>query len=116
MKITISSALMFVCLWHSEALAAVFGDDVPVLHGVIYVVIGVTAILAIVAVMNGKFMTWILGRLGHSSGDDRGPRPGDGAVLHHSSGEADFDGTPENMPPVKDSERDLPYPAKKSAD
>lgn len=63
------------------------------------------------------FLTHVLGRIGRSSGEDRGPAPGDGAVIHHSSGEADFDGLPGNVPPpVKQAERDQPYPAKKSAD
>ena len=110
-------ALVFVCLSQSDSSAAMFGDDVPVFHRIIYVVIGLAAIVGIVAVMNNKFLSWILGRLGNSSGDDRGPRPGDGAVLHHSSGEADFDDAPEKMPPSdKEAERDLPYPPKKSAD
>jgi hypothetical protein len=109
--------LTFICLWYSDSSAAMFGDDVPVFHRVIYIVIGLAAIIGIVVVMNNKFLTWILGRLGNSSGDDRGPRPGDGAVIHHSSGEADFDDAPEKMPPSdKDANRDLPYPPKKAAD
>jgi hypothetical protein len=65
----------------------------------------------------GDFLTRILGRVGRSSGGERGPEPGDGAVIHHSSGEADFDGLPGNvLPPIKDANRDLPYPPKKSAD
>jgi hypothetical protein len=65
----------------------------------------------------GDFFSRILGRLGRSSGEHRGPEAGDGAVIHHSSGEADFDGSPENVPPpMKDPKRDLPYPPKRSAD
>ena len=65
----------------------------------------------------GDFFTRIFGRGGRSSGDERGPRPGDGAVIHHSSGEADFDGLSGDVPPpIKDASRDLPYPPKKSAD
>lgn len=65
----------------------------------------------------GNFLNNLLGRLGWSSGDERGPQPGDGAVIHHSSGEADFDGLPGNVPPpAKDPERDLPFPPKKAAD
>lgn len=118
MKIkTFLLALMLVCLWQSDSSAAIFGEDVPVLHQIFYIVIGLAAVLGIVAVMNNNFMTWILGRLGNSSGDDRGPRPGDGAVIHHSSGEADFDDAPEKMPPPdKDANRDLPYPPNKAAD
>ena len=108
---------MFVCLWQSDSSAAMAGEDVPLLHWVIYVFIGVTAVIGILAIVSNKFLTGILGRLGHSSSDDRGPRPGDGAVIHHSSGEADFDGTPEKMPsPDKDSNQDLPYPPKRAAD
>jgi hypothetical protein len=65
----------------------------------------------------GDFFTRIFGWGGHSSGDERGPRPGDGAVIHHSSGEADFDGLSGDVPPpIKDANHDLPYPRKKSAD
>jgi hypothetical protein len=65
----------------------------------------------------GNLFTRIFGWGGRSSGDERGPRPGDGAVVHHSSGEADFDGLSGNVPPpVKDANRDLPYPPKRSAD
>ena len=63
------------------------------------------------------FFARLLGRTGRSSGDSRGPEPGDGAVIHHSSGEADFDGLPGDvLPPIKDAERDQPYPPKRSAD
>ena len=55
--------------------------------------------------------------IGESEGDDRGPAPGQGKVIHHSSGEADFDGTPgDELPPKKDPEKDLPYPPDKAAD
>ncbi len=65
----------------------------------------------------GDFFTRIFGWGGRSSGPKRGPKAGDGAVVHHSSGEADFDGLSGDVPPpVKDADRDLPYPAKKSAD
>jgi hypothetical protein len=63
------------------------------------------------------FFTGLLGRVGVSSGEERGPKPGEGAVIHHSSGEADFDGFPGDVPPpIKDAERDLPYPTKRTAD
>jgi hypothetical protein len=59
----------------------------------------------------------LLGRLGRGSGDERGPEPGDGAVIHHSSGEADFDGlSGDELPPIKDPNYDQPYPPKRSAD
>lgn len=62
-------------------------------------------------------LTRIFGGVGRSSGKERGPKSGDGAVIHHSSGEADFDGSSGDVPPpVKDANRDLPYPPKKSAD
>jgi hypothetical protein len=66
----------------------------------------------------GNFLTRFLGRFGSSEGDERGPDPGDGAVIHDSSGEADFDGLPGNVPPpVRDnSDRGRPYPPKRSAD
>lgn len=64
-----------------------------------------------------SLLTRIFGGLGRSSGQERDPEPGEGAVIHHSSGEADFDGQPGDvLPPVKDPNRDLPYPPKKSAD
>ena len=65
----------------------------------------------------GDFLTRILGGFGSSSGGERGPEPGDGAVIHHSSGEADFDGlSGDVLPPIKDANRDLPYPPKRSGD
>jgi hypothetical protein len=65
----------------------------------------------------GDFFTNILGRVGLSSGEERGPKPGEGAVIHHSSGEADFDGSSgADRRPTKDANRDLPYPPKRSAD
>ena len=65
----------------------------------------------------GDFFTRIFGWGGRSWGGERGPQPGDGAVVHHSSGEADFDGLSGDVPPpIKDPNRDLPYPPKKSTD
>lgn len=65
----------------------------------------------------GDFLSRLLGRVGRSSGDERGPQPGDGAVIHHSSGEADFDGlSGDELPPIKDADRDQPHPTKRSAD
>jgi hypothetical protein len=55
--------------------------------------------------------------MGADEGDRRGPEPGKGAVIHHSSGEADFDGLPgDALPPRKDPENDLPYPPERAAD
>lgn len=106
---------MFICIWQSDAAAASF-EEIPVLHRIIYVVIGIAAVVGMIAIFNNKLLTRILGRLGHSSGAERGPEPGKGAVIHHSSGEADFGRSADKAPPVKDSERDLPYPPHKSAD
>jgi len=66
-----------------------------------------------------NFLTRLLGRFGSSEGAERGPDPGDGAVIHDSSGEADFDGLPGNvLPPVEegDKDRDRRYPPKRFAD
>lgn len=98
------------------ALAALFDDQTEVFDIVVYLVVGLALIIGIIAIFNNDFLTRILGRLGDSSGEERGPKPGDGAVIHHSSGEADFDGSPENVSPIKDTKRDLPYPPHKSAD
>ncbi|HWP60255.1 MAG TPA: hypothetical protein VNL14_20340 [Candidatus Acidoferrales bacterium] len=50
-----------------------------------------------------------------TSSDERGPDPGNGAVMHHSSGEADFDGrSGDALPPDNDNDRDAPYPRKRS--
>jgi uncharacterized membrane protein YuzA (DUF378 family) len=110
-------ATILMGLWQGDSRAAWFGDEMPVVDRIVYVLIGVAVVIAVIAVFNDKLLTRILGRLGHSSGGERGPNPGDGAVIHHSSGEADFDGSPGNaLPPNKDANRDLPYPPKKSAD
>ena len=58
----------------------------------------------------------ILGRMGRSSGADRGPEPGDGAVIHQSSGEADFGVPGKALPPAKKTDGSQPYPPDKSAD
>ena len=84
-------------------------------NGIVYLLIAVAAVITIVALFNDD--TRILHRTRRSSADERGPEPGDGAALHHSSGEADFNGLPGNVPPpIKDPDRDLPYPHKKAAD
>jgi len=41
--------------------------------------------------------------VGLDEGKETGPRPGMGAVLYHSSGEADFDGLPGNELPTRES-------------
>lgn len=83
------------------------------------VVYGVIALVVLVSVMifKNNLFNRVLGRVGESTGEKRGPEPGEGAVIHHSSGEADFDGSPGDVPPSdKTANRDLPYPPDKSAD
>lgn len=63
------------------------------LDRVVYVLIAVAVVFAVVFIFYGNVLTSFLGRLGNSSADERGPKPGDGAVIHDSSGEADFDGS-----------------------
>ena len=109
-------AAILVGVSQDLALAALFDDQIQVFDTVVYLIIGLALIIGIIAIFNNDFLTRILGRLGDSSGEERGPKPGDGAVIHHSSGEADFDGSPENVPPIKETTRDLPYPSHKSAD
>jgi hypothetical protein len=41
--------------------------------------------------------------MGRDEGRELGPRPGKGAVLHHSSGEADFDGLPGDELPSREA-------------
>lgn len=66
----------------------------------------------------GYFLTRLLGLFGRDAGEERGPAPGDGAVIHSSTGEADFDGLPGDvLPPVKDDpDREQLYPPKRTAD
>ena len=91
------------------------GGQTSTLNRVVYVLIGLAVAISIIAIFNNDTHTSARTRRG--SGDERGPHPGDGAVIHHSSGEADFDGFPGNVPPpIKDAEPDLPYSRKKSAD
>lgn len=61
--------------------------------------------------------------MGRDEGEERGPEPGKGAVIHHSSGENDFDGLPGDVLPPKKSElkpekiagkKDQPVPPKSS--
>jgi hypothetical protein len=55
--------------------------------------------------------------MGRDEGDERGPEPGKGAVIHDSPGEADFDGLPGGaLPPKKDEERSRVAPPERSAD
>jgi len=59
--------------------------------------------------------------MGRSEGSNPGPKPGDGAVVFHSTGEADFDGLPGDELPSREATRrklneDAPAPPEKSAD
>jgi hypothetical protein len=59
--------------------------------------------------------------IGRAEGRELGPKPGKGAVVHHSSGEADFDGLPgDELPPREAVKRklkeDAPTPPEMSAD
>ena len=87
------------------------------ISSVVAILVVAVVIIAFFAIFNPNLLTRMFGGVGRSSGDERGPAPGDGAVVHHSSGEADFDGLPGDVPPPpKDPDHDLPYPHKKSAD
>lgn len=59
--------------------------------------------------------------MGRAEGSHLGPLPGNGAVLHHSSGEADFDGLPgDKLPPQEAVKRkldeDAPYALERVGD
>jgi hypothetical protein len=59
--------------------------------------------------------------MGRAEGRRLGPKAGKGAVLHHSSGEADFDGLPgDQLPPREAVKRklkeDAPAPFESSVD
>jgi hypothetical protein len=59
--------------------------------------------------------------MGRDEGDELGPEPGKGAVVHSSSGEADFDGLPGDVLPSREAVKnklgqDQPAPPEKSAD
>ena len=62
-----------------------------------------------------------LDAMGSSEGSYLGPKPGEGAVIFHCSGEADFDGLPgDKLPPRESVKRklneDAPAPPERSAD
>jgi uncharacterized membrane protein YuzA (DUF378 family) len=102
----------FLALFHSEEVAQSLGGNIFIIGA-----IAVVVCLAILALGGTSGVSTLLGRLGGSSGPGRGPAPGDGSVIHHSSGEADFDGSSgDAMPPVKSSERNQPYPRDRRAD
>ena len=59
--------------------------------------------------------------MGRAEGKQLGPRPGNGADVHHSPGEADFDGLPgDELPPREAVKRklkeDAAAPSEMSAD
>lgn len=102
-----------------DALAALMDGPTSTFSRIVYSLIGIAGLIAAVIILAGdgdSSRPNILGRMGRSSGANRGPEPGDGAVIHHSSGEADF-GVPGNvLPPAKKTARDQPYPPDKSVD
>jgi uncharacterized membrane protein YuzA (DUF378 family) len=96
--------------WPTDILAATSDEQTPTAQRIVYVLIGIAAVICIAVIFNNDLLTRILGRIGHSSGDRRGPKAGEGAVIHHSSGEADFYGAPgDASPTMKDTNKDLPY-------
>ena len=102
-----------------DALAALMDGPTSTVSRIVYALIGIAGLIAAAIILAGdgdSSRPNILGRMGRSSGANRGPEPGDGAVIHHSSGEADF-GVPGNvLPPATKTDRDQPYPPEKSAD
>lgn len=59
--------------------------------------------------------------MGRGEGKHTGPKPGKGAVLYYSSGEADFDGLPGDELPRREAvkrklKEDAPAPPERSAD
>jgi hypothetical protein len=60
-------------------------------------------------------------QMGRDEGGKLGPEPGKGAVVHESSGEADFDGLPGDvLPPTESVKKKLaeesPAPPRKDGD
>ena len=111
--------LALVGLLQIDVLAALMDGPTSTFSWIVYSLIGVVGVIAAAIILAGdgdSSRPNILGRMGRSSGADRGPEPGDGAVIHHSSGEADF-GVPGNvLPPAKKTDGNQPYPPDRSAD
>ena len=99
-----------------EGLAASMHISTSTFTRIVYSVIAITGVIVAFVVFARNSRSNIPGRMGRSSGAERGPEPGDGAVIHHAPGEADF-GVPGNvLPAAKKTDRDQPYPPAKSAD
>jgi uncharacterized membrane protein YuzA (DUF378 family) len=111
--------LGLVGLLQIDGLAALMDGPSSTISRIVYSLIGLAGLIAAVIIFasdRDSSRPNILGRMGHSSGADRGPDSGDGSVIHHSSGEADF-GVPGNtLPPAQKTTGDQPYPPNKSAD
>jgi uncharacterized protein len=111
--------LGLVGLLQIDGLAALMDGPSSTISRIVYSLIGLAGLIAAVIIFasdRDSSRPNILGRMGRSSGADRGPDPGDGAVIHHASGEADF-GLPGNaLPPAQRTTGDQPYPPDKSAD
>ena len=95
------------------------GGPTSTFRRIVYSLIGVAGLIAAVTSLardGNPSRPNILGRMGRSSGANRGAEPGEGAVIHHSSGAADF-GVPGNVLPLATkTDRDQPYPPEKFAD
>ena len=122
MKKTLCIAAVFLIFiglssWGLMAISHAEGLAIS-LDRIAYAVGGLAVIvcLAILAFGGTQGLSELLGRLGQSSGAERGPPAGDGAVIHYSSGEADFDGRNDELPPVRSSERNQPFPPDRRAD
>lgn len=102
-----------------DGLAALLGGPNYALSRIIYSLIGVAGLFAAATslVRDGNpSRPNILGQMGRSSGANRGPEPGDGAVIHRSSGEADFCVPGNVLPPATKTDHDQLYPPEKSPD
>lgn len=111
--------LGLVGLLQIDGLAALMDGPSSTISRIVYSLIGLAGLIAafIIFASNGdSSRPNALGRMGRSSGAERGPDPGDGAVIHNSSGEADFGVSGNALPPAQKAAGDQPYPPDKSAD